>query len=148
MHQRAAEHSTPAKIREVVSVSTIACAPLILYLVELAIKIVALGTIRAISGSWLITSCQASWPSAVAVWRPRKAMLIGIPIMCSTRRWIPPSSSPGTLCCSCASLAVGGLQRLHLSSTSHRRPAHHVDAGGPQCVIAALHRDLDLDRRR
>jgi hypothetical protein len=60
MHQRAAEHSTPAKIREVVSVSTIACAPLILYLVELAIKIVALGTIPAISRSWLITSCQAS----------------------------------------------------------------------------------------
>src|SRR5512133_2873486 len=45
MHQRAAEHSTPAKIREVVPVSAIAWAPLILYLVELTIKIVALGTI-------------------------------------------------------------------------------------------------------
>ncbi|HEX3198794.1 MAG TPA: hypothetical protein VHR39_14700 [Propionibacteriaceae bacterium] len=40
--------------------STIAYASLILYLVELAIKIVALGTIPAISRSWLITSCQAS----------------------------------------------------------------------------------------
>src|SRR5215216_7791708 len=45
MRQRAAEHSTPAKVREVVSVNAIVWAPVILYLVELTIKIVALGTI-------------------------------------------------------------------------------------------------------
>jgi hypothetical protein len=54
--------------------------------------------------------------------------------------------SSWTGCCSSASLAEGGLQRLHISPTSHRRPAHHLDAGGLQRVTAALHRDLDVER--
>jgi hypothetical protein len=48
-------------------------------------------------------------------------------MMCSTRRWIPPSVLTGSLCCcSYANLGEGELQRLQISPISHRRPTRSL----------------------
>ena len=43
---------------------------------------------RSTSRSCSVTARQASRPAALSACRPRKATLTGIPITCSTRRWI------------------------------------------------------------
>jgi hypothetical protein len=58
-------------------------------------------------------------------------------MMCSTRRLIPPSVRPWTAVLLICQLPRGGLERFHISPTSHRRPTNHVDAAGLEGVIAA-----------